>query len=158
MGRPVRLLAYVGIAGALAFAALSATAIPSAAAPSGGECSLNGTANFDGSGLTTTSAPITYNFAGDLSGSNSNNNAPTSGTVKAGTAYRVTAPYTVNGVTYSATYALPEPSGTGSCAQSTTSGFAVSTWSDGTNTVIDYNTTGAAAEIVLQGTVVPSVQ
>jgi len=77
--------------------------------------------------------------------------------VKAGTAYQLSVPYTVNGVTYSATYALPEPSGTGSCAQSTTSGFALATWSDGSNTVISYNTTGAAAEIVLQGTVVPSV-
>ena len=67
-------------------------------------------------------------------------------------------PYTVNGITYSATYALPEPTGTGSCGQSTTSVFAVSTWSDGTNTVISYNTTGAGAEIALQGTVVPSVQ
>lgn len=154
MGRVVRLLACVGIA----FVAPSVVAQPGLAAPGGGACALNGTANFDGGGLTATSAPFTYNFAGDLSSCNSNNNAPATGTVKAGSAYQVTVPYAVNGVTYSATYALPEPSGTGSCAQSTTSGFAVSTWSDGTNTVISYDTTGAAAEIVLQGTVVPSVQ
>src|SRR2546430_1538820 len=157
MRRPVRSLAWVGVAGALALTSSLAAATPSAAAPGGGECTLNGTASFDGSGLTTTSAPFTYNFAGDLSGCNSNNNAPASGTVKAGTAYQLSVPYTVNGVTYSATYALPEPSGTGSCAQSTTSGVALATWSDGSNTVISYNTTGAAAEIVLQGTVVPSV-
>src|SRR2546430_6961896 len=158
MRRPVRSLAWVGVAGALALTSSLAAATPSAAAPGGGECTLNGTASFDGSGLTTTSAPFTYNFAGDLSGCNSNNNAPASGTVKAGTAYQVTVPYAVNGITYSATYTLPEPTGTGSCAQSTTSGFAVSRWSDGTNTGIRYNTTGAGAEIALQGTVVPSVQ
>jgi hypothetical protein len=133
-------------------------AVPAVAAPGGGACALDGTANFDGTGLTATSAPFTYNFAGDLSNCNSNTNAPAAGTVKAGTAYQITVPYAVNGVTFSATYALPEPSGTGSCAQSTTSGFAVSTWSDGTDTVLSYNTTGVGAEIVLQGTVVPSVQ
>lgn len=158
MGRLVRFIGCVGTVGVLAFAAVSATAVPSAAAPGGGECTLNGTANFDGSGLTATSAPFAYNFAGGLSGCNSNNNAPATGTVKAGSAYQITMPYTVNTVTYSATYALPEPTGTGSCAQSTTSGYAVSTWADGTNTVINFNTTGAAADIVLQGTVVPSVQ
>jgi hypothetical protein len=133
-------------------------AIPAVAAPGGGECTLDGSANFDGNGLTLTSASFTYNFAGSLSSCNSNNNAPTAGTVKAGTAYQVTVPYTINGISYSATYALPEPTGSGSCAQSTTSGFAVATWSDATNTVISYTTTGAVAEIALQGTVVPSVQ
>ena len=154
MRRAVQLLASV----AIALVATSMLAVPGLAAPGGGACALNGTANFDGNGLTATSAPFTYNFTGDLSSCSSNTNAPAAGTVRAGAAYQVAVPYTVNGITYSATYALPEPSGTGSCAQSTTSGFAVSTWSDGTDTVLSYNTTGAGAEIVLQGAVVPSVQ
>src|SRR5258706_10589021 len=97
LGRVVRLLACVGIA----VVAPSVAAQPGLAAPGGGACALNGTANFDGGGLTATSAPFTYNFAGDLSSCNSNNNAPATGTVKAGTAYQVTVPYAVNGITYS---------------------------------------------------------
>jgi hypothetical protein len=49
------------------------------------------------------------------------------------------------------------PTGNGSCGSSTTSGTAVVQWGDGTTTVIQYSTTGAAAAVNLQGTVVDSV-
>jgi hypothetical protein len=52
---------------------------------------------------------------------------------------------------------LPEATGTGGCAESTTSGTALASWADGTSTVITYTTTGAAVAVELQGTVVPSV-
>ena len=98
-----------------------AAAVPASGTTGGGECSLSGTANFDGAGLTINSANFTYNFDGALSSCNASDaSAPASGTVKAGSAYQVTQQYAVNGVTYTATYALPESSGTGSCAQSTT--------------------------------------
>jgi hypothetical protein len=154
-----RLLVVAGSAVALAAASIVVTGTPAVAATGGGECSLSGTANFDGTGLTASSSSFTYNFAGTLSSCNSNSSgAPTGGTVAAGSAYQVTQSYSVSGVTYSATYALPEATGSGSCAESTTSGTAVAFWSDGTATVVGYTTTGAAAAVELQGSVVPSVQ
>ena len=49
------------------------------------------------------------------------------------------------------------PTGNGSCGNSTTKGTAIVNWADGTATVVDYTTTGAAASVTLQGTVAPSV-
>ncbi|HEY3185916.1 MAG TPA: hypothetical protein VGJ70_00485 [Solirubrobacteraceae bacterium] len=51
----------------------------------------------------------------------------------------------------------PVPTGTGSCASSTTSGIAIVTWGDGTATVVQYATTGAAAAVHLSGDVIDSV-
>jgi hypothetical protein len=53
-------------------------------------------------------------------------------------------------------YGLPDSTGTGSCGSSTTAGFAVLDWADGTRTLIDYTTSGAGAAVVLQGTVAAS--
>jgi hypothetical protein len=103
-------------------------------------------------------ANFTYSFSGDLSGCGSSTGAaPATGTVMAGKAYTVTQSYTCGTSTCSATYALPEASGTGTCAQSTTSGYAVAFWPDSTATVVSYSTTGAVAAVELQGSVVPSV-
>lgn len=122
---------------------------PSAPAASGGACQLKGTASF-GSGLGTTAKPFDYSFGGDLSNCQSTvAGAPTSGTVSAGEVY--TDPGTGK------QYQMPRSLGDGSCASSKTNGTAVAFWADGTRTVVGYSTTGAAAAVVLQGTVVDSM-
>ena len=45
---------------------------------------------------------------------------------------------------------------TGGCASSTTEGLALITWADGTRTLTDYSTSGAAAAVKLDGTVIAS--
>jgi len=50
-------------------------------------------------------------------------------------------------------YQEPIPQGSGSCGSSTTAGESLVTWGDGKHSVIDYDTTGALAAVVLQGTV-----
>ena len=42
-------------------------------------------------------------------------------------------------------------------ASSTTNGIAIANWADGTKTVVQYTTTGAAAAVHLDGDVIPSV-
>jgi hypothetical protein len=51
----------------------------------------------------------------------------------------------------------PVPTGNGGCSSSTTAGTAIATWADGTKTVINYSTSGAAAAVHLDGTVASSV-
>lgn len=120
---------------------------PAASAQTGGGCQLQGNASFS-PGLGATAQNFTYSFGGALSSCQSNDaTAPTSGTVSAGQVQ------TINGEQFQE----PVPSGNGSCGNSTTSGTAIATWADGTQTVISYTTTGAAAAVQLQGTVVPSV-
>jgi hypothetical protein len=139
-----RLMPLCVLVGAVALLASA----PSAPAASGGACQLQGTASF-GSGLNTTAKPFEYSFNGNLTNCNSNvPGAPTSGTVSAGEVY-----------TDSATgnqYRFPLSQGNGSCGSSTTSGTALATWSDGTRTIVNYSTTGAAAAVTLQGSVVDS--
>jgi hypothetical protein len=67
---------------------------------------------------------------------------------------------TVNGShsgSASATYQEPIPSGNGSCGSSTTSGTAITTWADGSTTVVGLSTTGALAAVELSGSVLASV-
>jgi hypothetical protein len=129
-------LFLLALAGALMVLAGSAV---TASAQSGGGCALQGSAGFS-PGLSTTAQNFSYSFTGSLSNcQSSTSGAPASGTVFAGT----------NG--------LPVPTGNGSCASSTTSGIAVIQWSDASTTVIQYTTSGAAAAVSLQGTVIPSV-
>src|SRR2546423_636063 len=123
---------------AVASVLLLALAGPASAAPNGGGCHLQGTASFS-PGLTNTAQNFSYSFTGNLSGCQSSSGGPATGTVSAGT----------NG--------LPVPTGNGSCGSSTTSGIAVVQWADGTATVVQYTTSGAAAAVVLQGTVIGSV-
>jgi hypothetical protein len=121
----------------------------SASAASGGVCQLKGTAAFT-PGLNTTSQPFTYSFSGDLTGCRSSEaGAPATGRVQAGGTY--TDPATGKG------YVLPDATGTGSCGSSTTEGLGLITWADGTRTLTEYSTSGAAAAVQLDGTVVDSV-
>lgn len=136
---------FLGGIAALA-AGLLFSAAPALAA-SGGGCQLAGTASF-APGLNASAQSFSYSFGGDLSGCQSNDStAPATGTVSAGQAV------TIGGEQFQE----PVPTGSGSCASSSTSGTAIATWADGTQTVIQYSTTGAAAAVNLQGTVVPSV-
>jgi len=122
--------------------------VPSIApAQTAGGCELDGTASFS-PGLNTEAKAFSYSFNGDLTGcQSSESGAPTSGTVSAGEIV------TINGLQYQE----PVPSGNGSCLSSTTAGTGIVTWADGTQTVVDYSTTGAAAAVQLEGTVADSV-
>jgi hypothetical protein len=130
--------------------AIVSVAFPSAAsAQSGGGCQLQGTANFS-PGLNNNSQNFTYSFGGDLTSCQSNQSgSPTSGNVEAGKVQ--TDPATGE------QFQEPVATGTGSCASSTTNGIAIVTWADGTQTVVQYSTTGAAAAVHLSGTVIASV-
>lgn len=116
------------------------------AAPAGGSCVLSGTANFT-PGLSTTSTNFQYSFGGTVSNCESNNGAPASGTESAGE------PITIGTVTYQE----PAASGTGGCSNSTTKGISITKWANGNYTVVSYSTTGAAAAVSLQGSVISSV-
>jgi hypothetical protein len=126
------------MAGASALLALAPFASPASGAPGGGGCQLHGTASI-APGLTGTAQNFSYSFTGALTNCQSSSTGPAGGTVFAGTS------------------GLPRPTGNGSCDSSTTSGIAVTQWSDGTTTVIQYTTNGAAAVVALQGDVIASV-
>jgi hypothetical protein len=140
--RTLALLAVVAaVLGAFTFA-------QGASAASAGGCQLKGTASFS-PGLSTTSQPFSYSFGGDLTGCQSSDaTAPATGFVQAGGTY--TDPATGNA------YVMPSSTGTGGCASSTTQGLALITWADGTRTLTQYSTSGAAAAVKLDGTVVDS--
>jgi hypothetical protein len=136
------------IAGSISVAVLALLAFaPVAPAASGGGCQLQGTANFS-PGLGANAQDFTYNFGGNLTSCQSNESgSPATGTVSAGQAV------TIGGQQFQE----PVPTGNGACSSSTTNGIAIATWADGTQTVIQYSTSGAAAAVNLQGTVLPSV-
>jgi hypothetical protein len=108
------------------------------AATNAGGCQLHGGANF-APPLSNTAQSFNYSFSGVVTNCQSSSGGPTSGVVFAGTD------------------GLPVSSGNGSCVSSTTGGTAVVQWSDGTATVMQYSTTGAAAAVALQGSVIGSV-
>jgi hypothetical protein len=98
--------------------------------------------------LGATAQAFNYSFHGNLSGCKSSEaGAPASGTVSAGEVV------TIGGQQFQE----PVATGNGGCASSTTAGTAIATWADGTQTVISYSTSGAAAAVHLQGTVAGSV-
>ena len=135
----------IGVAAVVAAALVFA---PTASAQSGGGCQLDGTASFS-PGLGTSAQDFTYAFGGDLTGCQSSTaGAPATGTVSAGNVYTDAT---------GQQFQEPRSTGNGSCANSTTSGISIVTWADGTRTIVDYDTTGAAAAVHLTGTVVPSV-
>ncbi len=135
----------IGVAAVVAAALVFA---PTASAQSGGGCQLDGTASFS-PGLGTSAQDFTYGFGGDLTGCQSSTaGSPATGTVSAGNVYTDAT---------GQQFQEPRSTGNGSCANSTTSGISIVTWADGTRTIVDYDTTGAAAAVHLTGTVVPSV-
>ena len=135
----------------VAFAAV----VPSGAAQSLGGCQLQGTARFS-PGLNSSSQAFAYNFGGALEGcQSSQSGAPTGGTVAAGQTIPEQVTNAITGVTHSVTYQQPIPTGSGGCGSSTTAGQALVTWSDGTQTVVSYSTTGALAAVSLSGGVAP---
>jgi hypothetical protein len=89
----------------------------------------------------------------------SDSTAPASGTVGAGNVVPETVTVSTAGGPVTATfqYQEPVPTGSGGCGTSTTGGDAFTVWADGTQTAISYTTSGAAAGVLLQGTVVNSV-
>ena len=120
---------------------------PGASAQSGGGCQLQGNALFS-PGLTTSAQNFSYSFDGSLSScQSSQSGSPASGSVSAGKIV------TINGQQFQE----PVATGNGSCSSSTTNGIGIATWADGTQSVIQYSTSGAAAAVQLQGTVIPSV-
>jgi len=136
--------------------ALCATA-PSAFAQSVGACQLQGTADFS-PGLSSSSQVFSYSFGGSLSGcQSSESGVPTSGTVEAGQTLTEQVRNSITGATDTVTYQEPAAFGNGGCASSTTSGNALVRWTDGTNTVVSYTTTGALAAVELSGSVAPSI-
>jgi hypothetical protein len=133
-----------------AISALVVTAafVSPATAASGGGCQLDGTAAFSPP-LTNDAKAFSYGFTGKLSSCKSSEaGSPASGTVEAGQV--VTDPSGEQ-------FQEPVPSGSGSCANGTTSGTAIVNWADGTVTVFQYQTDSAAAAVHLSGTVVDSV-
>jgi len=130
---------------------------PSALASSAGGCQLQGTANFS-PGLNSSAQPFAYSFSGKLTECQSSEaGVPTSGAVEAGKALAEQVKNSKTGATDTVTYQEPLPTGSGSCASSTTSGSALITWADGTDTVLSYSTTGALAAVNLSGSVAPSL-
>lgn len=126
-------------------------------AQSAGGCQLQGTANFT-PGLSSSSQSFSYNFGGNLTGCKSSEaGVPTSGTVAAGQTVTEQVKNSKTGATDTVTYQEPVPTGSGGCGSSTTSGSALTTWSDGTQTVESYSTTGALAAVDLSGSVFPSM-
>ena len=126
---------------------LLAAQAPAASAQSAGGCELQGTASFT-PGLNSEAKAFSYSFNGALGSCQSSEaGAPASGTVSAGEIV------TINGQQFQE----PIPSGNGSCESSTTAGTAIASWADGTQTVVEYTTTGAAAAVNLQGSVVQEV-
>jgi hypothetical protein len=139
-----KLAAAVALATALVVVVFAGTA----AAQTGGGCHLQGSASFS-PGLNNSSQPFNYSFAGQLTSCQSNQSgAPTTGSVEAGKVYTDST---------GEQFQEPVPTGSGGCANSTTSGTGIVTWADGTVTVVQYTTTGAAAAVKLDGTVVSSV-
>ncbi len=143
--------------------------VPPAAAAGGGGCQLSGTATFSPNGPGTADT-FGYSFTGALSSCQSSvDGAPSDGTIGAGQVVTESVPLTVtnpDGTTTTqqgtAQYQEPPATGTGSipgasCAAGTTSGTAITNWSDGTVDVIDYTTQSVGAGVQLQGTVVPDV-
>jgi hypothetical protein len=122
-------------AGTLAvLASAAAVALPAGAAPGGGGCQLAGNAKFV-KGPNSTDHPFTYTFTGTLSNCQSNESgAPSAGTIAT----------------------LVPAKGSGTCTNGKTSGVSLVKWSGGKQSVIKYTTDSAAAEVVLQGTVIPS--
>ena len=129
-----------------------------AAAQSADGCQLQGTASFS-PGLNTSSRPFSYGFTGNLTGcQTSESGDPTSGTVTAGQTLTEHVTNSITGATDTVSYQEPLATGTGGCTSSTTNGKAITTWADGSTTVLTYSTSGTAAAVQLSGNVISGIE
>ena len=162
--RSALVLGALGTAVGLPQLVLTSLAGQAGAAPGGSLCQLAGTATFSPNGPGT-STSFAYSLTGTLSGCQSNiTGAPASGSIAVGQVVTeaVTITTSTGPVAGTAQYQEPLATGTGtvpvnSCPSGATSGTAVTTWPDGTDTVAGYTTTSAGAGVNLQGTVVAGV-
>jgi hypothetical protein len=142
----------VATAGALLTVLLAATVPGIAAAASApvvaGGCRVKADALLT-PGLTLTSQPFTYHYKGTLSGcSYTRKGAPNGGVITAGEQI------TINGRRYQE----PVPTGTGTCAGTSTAGYDFARWADGTQTIVKFTTASAEAGTTnLAGTIVPKL-
>lgn len=121
-----RLAIGLGIATLLGTCAVTGTGGASAAQPSA--CVLKGTAHIS-PGLAVAARPFSYTFNGTFSNCHGSDATVTGGTVTA------------------------SGSGSGGCTQSSTTGHAFITWSNGRTSALNFTTKGAAAALVVQGTI-----
>ena len=133
-----------GFVGLVCLLAMLFAVAPAAEAQSGGACQLQGTANIS-PGLTSTAQNFSYNFAGSLTGCQSNTSgAPTSGSLEAGRT--ITTPYNWS---YSDSTALAVAASAGSSTISTAaSEGSVPTQTGSTVVTIDPGTSIAETRTV----------
>jgi hypothetical protein len=121
-----RLALGLGVATLVGIPALTGLGGASAAQPS--VCVLKGTAHIT-PGLAVAKRSFTYTFSGTFSNCRGSDATIKSGSVSA------------------------SGSGSGSCAQSATSGHASITWNNGRTSALNFKTQGAAAALLVQGTI-----
>ena len=121
-----RLALGAAVATLVGIPALTGVGGPGAAVPS--SCVLKGVAHIS-PGLTVAKHPFTYTFSGTFSNCKGSDSTIKSGTVSA------------------------SGSGQGGCTQSSTTGKASVTWSNGRTSAISFTTTGAGALLEVKGTV-----
>lgn len=129
--------------------AVLATASGAAASPASAHsgCKFSATTTFTPA-LVSASQPFTYVLEGTITRCLPGGLViPSDGAVTAGKAG-----VTIQGVTFDE----PVPSGTGGCRDAAAGGTLWTVWQDGSVTIVDYETTGVAAALVLEGAVVPS--
>jgi hypothetical protein len=121
-----RLALGIGVVSILGASALIGIGGASAAQPS--VCVLKGTAHIT-PGLAVAKRSFSYTFSGTFSNCHGSDATIKSGSVTA------------------------SGSGTGGCTQSATSGHASITWNNGRTSSLNFKTTGAAAALLVQGTI-----
>jgi hypothetical protein len=99
-------------------------------------------------GLTLTAQDFSYHYTGKLTGcAYTRKGAPTGGVITAGETIRIKGK----------TYQEPIPAGNGTCLTTATSGYDFARWSDGTQTVVKFTTSGGGGATHLTGSVEPSI-
>jgi hypothetical protein len=130
---------------ALAVAALAPVAVAAQLAAGGCQISAHATLS---PGLTLGSKTFTYHYSGKLFGCvYTGKHAGSRGVISAGEAIRIGGRL----------YQEPVPSGTGSCLSTATTGYDFARWSNGTQTIVQFSTTGGSGGTHLFGTIVPKL-
>ncbi len=123
-----------------------------ASAETADACLLQGSASFT-PGLSTTTGFFEYTMDGTLSHCHSGKSGvPESGTFEAGQIIPEQVNNSITGATETVLYQeSPVPTGAGTCENSTNTGRALVTWSDGTHTVELYSTKGGVNQALTGG-------